>query len=295
MSDVNWRLITRRLDHTFEPPVPEMTAKYGVPNPCTTCHEDKSPEWAASVMDCWYGDVARRRATVVMADAMYRAGTGDVTVLPEVARYAADRSHGALVRASAAEFAGQLMSASDQAAAAGPAVVNALIGAASDPEPMVRVMAVRALGVAKDPRALPVLGAHLTDEARLVRVAAAAGLMSQGVTKLEGRAGEVLARAQDEWATSLRTFNDVSQDQTTLGWLESSRGDTAQAVTDLRNAVTIDPRNPTPYVYLGVLAARAGRFDEALQHFKKAKEIAPSYRNLDRLISEAQKRSPNRY
>ena len=246
-------------------------------------------------MDRWYGDLARRRATVVMADAMYRAGTGDVTVLPEVARYAADRSHGALVRASAAEFAGQLMSTSEQAAAAGPAVVNALIGAASDPEPMVRVMAVRALGVAKDPRALPVLGAHLTDEARLVRVAAAAGLMSQGVTKLDGRAGEVLARAQDEWATSLRTFNDVSQDQTTLGWLESSRGDTAQAVTDLRNAVTIDPRNPTPYVYLGVLAARAGKFDEALQHFKKAKEIAPSYRNLDRLISEAQKRSPNRY
>ena len=80
MSDVNWRLITRRLDHTFEPPVPEMTASYGVPNPCTTCHEDKSPEWAASVMDRWYGNGPKRRATVKMADAMYRAGTGDVTV-----------------------------------------------------------------------------------------------------------------------------------------------------------------------------------------------------------------------
>ena len=41
MSDVNWRLLNRRLDHTFQPPVPEMTAKYGVPSACTTCHEDK--------------------------------------------------------------------------------------------------------------------------------------------------------------------------------------------------------------------------------------------------------------
>ena len=60
MSDVNWRLFTRRRDHTFQPPVPELTARYGVPNACTTCHEDKSPEWAAKTMDAWYGE---RRAT----------------------------------------------------------------------------------------------------------------------------------------------------------------------------------------------------------------------------------------
>ena len=119
--------------------------------------------------------------------------------------------------------------------------------------------------------------------------------MSRNVIKLDGAASAVLARAQGEWADSLRTFNDDSPDQATLGWLESSLGDTAQAITDLRSAVTIDPRNPTPYVYLGVLAARAGRFDEALQQFKKAKTIAPSYQNLDRLIAEAQKRATNRY
>ena len=44
-------LFTRRRDHTFQPPVPELTARYGVPNACTTCHEDKSPEWAAETMD----------------------------------------------------------------------------------------------------------------------------------------------------------------------------------------------------------------------------------------------------
>ena len=91
MSDVNWRLITRRRDHTFQPPVPEMTARFGVPNACTTCHEDKSPEWAASTMDTWYGNADARRAIVRMSETMYRAGTGDGSVLPDIARLAVDR------------------------------------------------------------------------------------------------------------------------------------------------------------------------------------------------------------
>jgi len=47
MSDVNWRLLIRRRDHTFQPPVPENTAQFGIPNACTTCHDDRTPEWAA--------------------------------------------------------------------------------------------------------------------------------------------------------------------------------------------------------------------------------------------------------
>ena len=82
MSDVNWRLLDRRRDHTFQPPVPEMTAAFGVPNACTTCHDDRSPEWAATQMDQWWGDGERRRAAVAVADTMYRAGSGDATVLP---------------------------------------------------------------------------------------------------------------------------------------------------------------------------------------------------------------------
>ncbi|MGE5242775.1 MAG: multiheme c-type cytochrome [Betaproteobacteria bacterium] len=295
MSNVNWRLITRRLDHTFSPPVPEMTAKFGVPDACTTCHEDKTPEWASTVMDSWYGNGAKRRAIVEMADVVYRAGTGDVTVLPQIARLAVDRSHGALIRASAAEFAGQLMGKETVAQRSSPAVVNALIGAAADPEPIVRSTAVRALGLVREREVLPAIAAHLTDPVRVVRVSAARALMAEGVTALDGPAGAALAHAQDEWMESLRTFNDVSDDQASLGWLEAERGHSEEAAKDLKNAVTIDPTNARPHVYLGVLAARAGLYDEALKHFKNAKTLAPNYQNLDRLIEEARKRATIRY
>src|SRR5207249_2163618 len=151
---------------------------------------------------------------------------GDSAALPDVARLAIDRSHGAPIRASAAEFVGQLLprGPASPALPALPAIVNALIGAAADPEPIVRIAAVRALAHVDDPRVAPVLAAHLADAARLVRTGAAEGLLNRGVASLEGTQGQALARAQDEWAESLRTFNDVASDHATLGWLEAARG-----------------------------------------------------------------------
>src|SRR5262249_34124549 len=153
--------------------------------------------WGAAKMDEWYGNAARRRAVVDVADAMYRAGAGDVSALPNVARLAVDRSHGAPIRASAAEFIGQLLA---KARTAGSATVNSLIAAADDPEPIVRITAVRSLAVvpADDTRVSSVLAAHLTDSSRVVRAAAAEGLLDRGIARLDGPVGEALAHAQDE-------------------------------------------------------------------------------------------------
>jgi hypothetical protein len=297
MSDVNWRLFTRRRDHTFQPPVPETTARYGVPNACTTCHEDKSPEWAAAIMDKWYGNAEHRKALVTMSDTIYRAGAGDVKVLPEIARLAADRSHGSLIRASAAEFSGQLIAKArgqkeSPVNTAPPAaeIVNPLIGAASDPEASVRANAVQSLSAIVDDRTTAVIAARLADPARVVRVRAAEALLDRGIIRLEGAVGAALARAQDEWAESLRTFNDDGRDQAVLGWLEMSRGRTPAAVEALNAAIALDPSKAQPHVYLGVIAARAARYDEALKQFTAARSLQPGYPNLDRLIEEARSR-----
>ncbi len=235
MSDVNWRLLIRRRDHTFRPPTPEMTARYGVPNACTTCHDDKTPEWATTQMDAWWGDGERRRASMATADLMYRAGSGDTSVVPDLARMAVDRSQGALLRASAADYIGRMLlggaatggaqqsqtsfgaSASGgpsrprEKVAASPAVVNALMGAAADPEGMVRATAVRALAATgQAEKVLPALTARLIDPSRVVRVRAAEGLLALGIVELPGPAGQALARAQDEYLAGLRAFPDVA-------------------------------------------------------------------------------------
>lgn len=39
--------------HTFRFVSPEMTDKYGIPNPCTSCHRDKTTSWAEGTMATW--------------------------------------------------------------------------------------------------------------------------------------------------------------------------------------------------------------------------------------------------
>lgn len=39
--------------HTFRFITPEMTDKYGIPNPCTSCHKDKNTGWATEMMNGW--------------------------------------------------------------------------------------------------------------------------------------------------------------------------------------------------------------------------------------------------
>ncbi len=315
MSDVNWRLLMRRRDHTFQPPVPETTAAYGVPNACTTCHDDKPPEWAARQMDAWWGDGTRRAKSTRVATTMYQAGSGDVAVVPQLASIAVDRTQGAVLRASAIEYIGGLSGgrAAEAAvqsqtstsrvrpdAAAAPRtapidsrVFGALLGAASDPEPMVRAAAVRTLGALdrRDERVLAVLMARLVDDTRVVRSRAAEALLLLDVVAAPGRAGEALSRAQTELAESLRSVPESASQQATLAWLLTQRGEAAAAEEAVRAALALDARFARPHVIRGVLAARAGRFDDALASWRRARELDPTTPNIDRMIDEAQRRA----
>jgi predicted CXXCH cytochrome family protein len=324
MSDVNWRLLIRRRDHTFAPPVPEMTAAYGVPNGCTTCHDDRPPEWASAALDRWYGNRARRAAAMRVADTFYLAGAGDPDSLPGLASLAVDRSRGMLVRASAAEFIGRVYVAATgaqsaperrsraQTSAEGAApsaqrprsqgdpvssdvttrVVNALIGAINDPEPAVRAVAVRSLGVIADRRGMMPIVSRLQDDVRTVRAAAAEALLWMGVATLPGAAGEVLARAQDEYGASLSVFPDLASSHAVRGWLETERGRHAEAERALDLALSLEPGYARAHVYRGIVDARAGRFDKAIERWETAKSLEPTYPNIDRLIEEARRRRP---
>jgi len=334
MSDVNWRLLIRKRDHTFQPPVPENTAQFGIPNACTTCHDDRTPEWATRQMDGWWGDEARRVKAAALASALYRAGSGDGSTLPDLARLAIDRSESMIIRASAADYIGRLVAESRgqrkapvaqsqtsfierssppeggrpgstdrrtfaersanvrrTPAVVTPAIVNALIGAANDPEPVVRAAAVESLGLVGDrDRSLAPLTARLVDQARVVRAKAAEVLANFGVVELPGPAGAALRNAQNDFIVGLDTFPDVASNHASKGWLESERGNTMAAHDALNKATTVDPNYAFPWVIKGVLAAREGKFADALEMWKKARSIEPSYPNIDQLIAEAEKR-----
>jgi len=329
MSDANWRLLTRRRDHTFQPPVPENTAAFGIPNACTTCHDDRTPEWAARQMTQWWGDGERRANAASLADTMYRAGSGDGSTLPALAKLAVDRSQNFIVRASAADYIGRLVgqhrnggsprsaqqtqtsfdrtndgtndrrndrrndlvNPRQNAPEVTPAIVNSLIGAAADPEPTVRAAAVSSLGTIGDrQRALAPILARLVDQTRVVRAKAAEVLVTFGIFELPGQAGEALKNAQGEYILSLDMFPDSASNHAAKGWLEAERGNGLAARDALNKATLVDPNYAFAWVVKGVLSAREGKFADAVEMWKKARSIEPSYPNIDQLIAEAEKR-----
>lgn len=156
---------------------------------------------------------------------------------------------------------------------------------------MVRAAAVKALAATgQTTRVLPAITARLIDQARVVRVRAAEGLLALGVAELPGAAGVALRRAQDDYAESLRAFPDIAGNHAALGWLEASRGRIDAAQRALDDAIQVDDRAPRAYVVKGILAARAERFDEAIDWWKKARQRAPGDTTLATLIAEAEKR-----
>ena len=132
--------------------------------------------------------------------------------------------------------------------------------------------------------------ARLGDEARVVRVKAAEVLVGFGIVELPGAAGEALRNAQNEYVVSLDAFPDVASNHAAKGWLEAERGNVIVARDALNRATLVEPNYAFPWVVKGVLLAREGKFAEAVEMWKKARSIEPSYPNIDQLIAEAEKR-----
>jgi predicted CXXCH cytochrome family protein len=59
-------------DHTIGVPVPENTARFGIPNACTECHKDRPPSWAIDTLGRWYPN-GRRSSLVARAEAFSAA------------------------------------------------------------------------------------------------------------------------------------------------------------------------------------------------------------------------------
>ena len=51
-----------RRDHSFKIPRPHLSDQYDTPNACTSCHEDKSNQWAAKQVKTWFGETSKLAA-----------------------------------------------------------------------------------------------------------------------------------------------------------------------------------------------------------------------------------------
>jgi predicted CXXCH cytochrome family protein len=248
-----------RHDHGFTIPDPLLTKQLGIPNACTRCHSDQTTEWLITAVDKWYGARMERPARA-RAQVIAHARTGGTNYAPDLLRLLRGETN-SLWRVVSANLLRHW--ASD------PSVTAALLARASDPDPLVRSMSVRALEPLAQSGGQPVqlaLRSRLDDPVRSVRVDAAWALHSSLDTN---------STAGQDLLNYFRHSGDQPSGALQHGVFLMDRGDLVGAMVYFRRAVNWDTNSAPSHNALAVALSMEGKSDEAVQELQIACRLAP--------------------
>jgi predicted CXXCH cytochrome family protein len=262
-------------DHFINIPIPENTAKYGIPNACNNaCHEDKSAEWVIEWMDKWY---PRRPKSDSVEDALDLARRRSPEAVPLLLQIAQDASRSTLVRAGAISFLGEFR---------GEAVATALVRALGDPSVIIRAEAARSLSDVGWPPAVEPLKKQLSDPIRIARLNAVFALIKMGILSVDDSYAEAYNKTKQEYVDFLREFPTIYETRVDLGTFLAVHGKFEEALVEYKNARKLRPEAPLAHYYIGLTYAQLGLFDESLASLDEALKIDPNFRNTRDLISQ---------
>lgn len=258
-----------RRDHSFSRPDPALSAELQLPDPCTDCHRDASPQWAASKVEHWFPDDDVREARRTVARAFERARRGDPDAVGALIDCLGTCADG-VRRAAAGRLLGQFVQSET--------VQAALVRFAGDPDPLVRSGVVAAL--AEDAgRTLPARAAlqrAAADPIRTVRLHAAWGLRGMLLDGARPEIATPVATAFEEWKASQLVEAEDPESHHALGLFYTAQEDLEAAVASYRTAIRLEPAALPSRHNLGVLLASLGRAEEALPHLEFVTERSPT-------------------
>ncbi len=295
MPSTTFMGVDDRRDHSFRVPRPDLTIATAVPNACNNCHEEKTPDWAASAISTWHGEGARERPQFATSLAAGRGGYAN----PQLVTSIVDTQTPGIARASALTLLVAPYSQDDY---------RVIQGGLLDADPLVRIAALRTLRYTPAEFRLQQGFQLLDDELRGVRIEAAlayADIRSQ----LPQGYRSVHAKAAAEYRRSLEFLANRPESHAGLGGFAAAAGDLQQAVAHYERALAMEPRSvavrvnlsdvyrqladdvrgetllkegleyfpenaPLHHAY-GLLLVRLDRSDEALIELRRAATLAP--------------------
>lgn len=277
MPERLYMVVDGRRDHSFRVPRPDLSDELGTPNACTSCHQDKSNDWAAREIKSRYPK--GRMGTAHYGEDLAAARSGDAFASLKLLRLALDRDQPAIVRATALN----LMRTTDRLDA-GASNADAVTDLLADPSPLVRASAAQlqesALPAHRAERLVPLL----EDSRRAVRIAAAQALIDVNGQLLPQNKRPALRSALAEYRAALLATTDFPETQMNLARLASRTGNQPAAVAALQNALELDPQHLEAWRSLGSLQHAMGQSSQAEATFHLALAELPDAGDLHRLL-----------
>jgi tetratricopeptide (TPR) repeat protein len=259
-----YMLIDPRHDHSLRIPRPDRSTALGVPNACSGCHVQRSPEWAAA-------EIRRRHPQPKpgyqgFAEAFHADSLGDPRAQPELREIVKDAAQPAIVRASAARRL---------SARQGPPALETLARALRDPDPLVRFGATLAAARAEPVDRARLLLPVLDDRVLAVRSEAARALAAAPQAGWSAEQRAALARGVAEWTAAQEYNADRPEGHANLGMLSAERGASEQALSQLAQALALDPTFTPASVNRADLLRALGRDAEAESALREALARSP--------------------
>jgi len=219
-----------RRDHSFRVPDPVASVRFGVPNACTQCHQDKPDQWAADFITRRSG---RKDPWYPQTRLLSGARKNDAAIAPDLLAYALDEGRPAILRGTALLESARFPSAQQQ---------DAIGTALRSPDPQLRAGAAAALGNADLQQRLTHLQSLLADPVKSVRMAVAQQLADLPLSRAPTQLRQALSTLFDEYQQSLLYNADMPESLSNLALFQAAQGDATAAEKSLLQARKIAPR-----------------------------------------------------
>ncbi len=253
-----------RRDHSFRIPRPDLFRETGAPDACTTCHVDKSPEWAADTIAGWYpqGAWTQPHSGTIIAQGLHDSAAA----APDLISLARNADQNSLARATAL----WLM------ASAGEAVsVDDITPQLNDPDPLIRASAVQALRAVPPSLSAPYLVAALEDPTRNVRLAAARTILTIPANTAPAALRPAYRAASGTLSRVLGEQLDFPEAHIQIAGISLTQRNFPAAEAAFRTVVRLDPQQADAWVMLVRLAAARGGPTEARKVLAEALARVP--------------------
>ncbi len=254
-------------DHSFRPPMPEATIRYGSPNACNLCHTDKSPEWANAVVKA-RPNGNYQEETLKWAGLILEARQNKWENLDDMLDIISHQKYDPVVQNSLVRL---LQNCDDERK--WPVLIHSAL---KNPSPLIRSSAATALLDNTSDEARKALIQAAKDEYRLVRVAAALPLASFRTEGLTSEDIETVNKATSEYLTSMVTRPDDWSSHYNLGIFYQNRGETTQALESYERAAHLYPESVLPFINSSVLYSYIGNNERAEQNLQKVLNSEPN-------------------
>jgi tetratricopeptide (TPR) repeat protein len=259
MPSTTYMGVDDRRDHSFRIPRPDLSESLGVPNPCISCHQDKTNTWAAQTIREHFGGEPPPHFAATFSAADRQAPEAEAAL----AELVADSSQPVMVRAAAlARMSGYRR---------GYTLDSIRLARKSDP--LLRLAApLASYGLSAENR-WRLIAPLLDDELLAVRHQAFSTLLPLALQDPDYR--KRLERDFPGWRQDQSINLDYPETQTNLAGAYMALTDTAAAESALLEALALQPSWVPALLNLADLYRFTNRESEAEGLLQKALAVAP--------------------